>query len=132
MNRKTILAALLAASSAIQANPVWADEAADLAAIRKQLNVMQHDYQAKIRSLEARLAKAERDAKTARNVAQAASRHSSVAAATAGPPEQVAQAAPPPTAPPAPADTSAESAAIPEQSPAPPPTPPTSQNAFNP
>src|SRR3954470_9691798 len=132
MKRQTILAALLAASSAIQANPVWADEAADLAAIRKQLNVMQHDYQAKIRSLEARLAKAERDAKTARNVAQAASRHSSVAAATAGPPEQVAQAAPPPTAPPAPADTSAESAAIPEQSPAPPPTPPTSQNAFNP
>src|SRR3954468_15518414 len=131
MKRQTILAALLAASSAIQANPVCADEAADLAAIRKQLNAMQHDYEAKIRSLEARLAKAERDAKTARNVAQAASRHSSVAAATAAPPEQMAQAQPQP-APPLPADVSAESAPIPEQSPAPPPTPPTSQNAFNP
>src|SRR3954468_3185144 len=130
MKRQTILAALLAASSAIQANPVCADEAADLAAIRKQLNAMQHDYEAKIRSLEARLAKAERDAKTARSVAQAASRHSSVAAATAAPPEQVAQAAP--TTPSPPTDTSAESAPIPEQSPSPPPTPPTSQNAFNP
>jgi hypothetical protein len=131
MKRQTILAALLAASSAIQANPVCADEAADLAAIRRQLNAMQHDYEAKIKNLEARLAKAERDAKTARTVAQAASRHSSVAAATAAPPEQVAQAQPQP-APPSPAEVSAESAPIPEQSPAPPPTPPTSQNAFNP
>src|SRR5580765_1798282 len=55
-----IAAVLLAASPAIS------DEAADLAAIRAQLKVMQHDYDSKIHSLEVRLAKAEADVKAAR------------------------------------------------------------------
>ena len=128
MQRKMILAAAFAVSAGIPVSAARADEASDLAAIRKQLNGMQHEYEAKIRSLETRLAKAERDAKAARTVAQAASRHQVVAAAAPPAPEQVAQAAPSP----APVDMSAESAPIPEQSSAPPPTPPTSQNAFNP
>jgi hypothetical protein len=127
MQRKSIFAAIVAASAGFLIGPAFADEASDLGAIRKQLNAMQHEYEAKIKSLETRLAKAERDAKAARNVAQAASKHQ-VANATPPAPEQVAQAAPAP----APIDTSVESAPIPEQSPAPPPTPPTSQNAFNP
>jgi hypothetical protein len=131
MKRQMILASLLASCTALPVNSALADEATDLAAIRKQLNAMQHEYETKIKTLETRLAKAERDAKAARNVAQAASRRQAVAAAAARPPEQVAQAAAPPASPP-PADISAESAPIPEQSPAPPPTPPTSQNAFNP
>jgi hypothetical protein len=130
MKRQLTLAVLLAATAAIQMNAAHADEATDLAAIRKQINGMQHEYEAKIKSLEARLARAERDAKTARNVAQAASRHPRVAAAANNATAQVAQAAPPWPLPPT--DVSAESAPIPEQSPAPPPTPPISQNAFNP
>ncbi len=128
MIRESILAALVTASAGVPIGPASADETADLAAIHKQLNAMQHEYEAKIKSLETRLAKAERDAKAARSVAQAASKHQAVAAARPPAPEQIAQAA----APPAPADLSAASAPIPEQSPAPPPTPPTSQNAFNP
>lgn len=131
MKRQMILASLLASYAALPLSSAFADEATDLAAIRKQLNAMQHEYEAKITTIETRLAKAERDAKAARSAAQAASRHQAVAAAATRPSEQVAQAAPPP-APPQPADISAESAPIPEQSSAPPPTPPTSQNAFNP
>jgi hypothetical protein len=127
MSRKIVCAALLAASSGFPIGSAFADEAADLAAIRKQLNAMQHEYETKIKTLETRLAKAERDAKAARVVAQAASRHGTIAAAA--PTEQIAQAAPPPLAA---AEVPAESAPIPEQSPTPPTTPPTSQNAFNP
>jgi hypothetical protein len=130
MKRKTIPAALVAASAGFLIGPAFADEASDLAAIRKQLNAMQHEYETKIKTLETRLAKAERDAKAARAVAQAASKPGVVASAAAPRPEEVAQAAAPPL--PASADISAESAPIPEQSPTPPPTPPTSQNAFNP
>lgn len=129
MQRTVTSAALVAAFAGFLATPAFADEASDLAAIRKQLNAMQHEYEAKIKTLESRLAKAERDAKAARAVAQAATKHQAVAAPGPQlPPEQVAQEAPPPP----PADTSAESAPIPEQSPLPPPTPPASQNAFNP
>ncbi len=134
MKRKMFCAALAAASFGYQLLPAAADEASDLAAIRKQLNAMQHDYEAKIRSLETRLAKAERDAKAARTVAQAASKHPVAAVAVAStppssPPQQLAQAAPPS----APIDTSSvEAASIPEQSPTLPSTPPASQNAFNP
>ena len=130
MKRQLTLAALLAATAAIQVSAAHADEATDLAAIRKQLNGMQHEYEAKIKSLETRLARAERDAKTARTVAQAASAHPRVAAVANNATEQVAQAVPPSPLPPT--DASAESAPIPEQSPAPSPAPPTSQNAFNP
>ncbi|MBV9062970.1 MAG: hypothetical protein JOY77_08595 [Alphaproteobacteria bacterium] len=128
MNRTLHFAAL--AGVWLASHSALADEASDLAVIRKQLNAMQHEYEAKIRSLETRLARAERDAKAAKTVAQAASQRQTVVATAAPPsaPEQVAQAVPTP----APIDTSAESAPIPEQWSVPPPTPPTSQNAFNP
>src|SRR2546423_13948297 len=132
MNRKLLCAALAAASLGYPMPSALADEASDLSAIRKQLNAMQHEYEAKIKRLETRLAKAERDARAARMVAQAVGKHP-VAAAAVSPPKEVATAAPPPSdqlaqAAPAPLDTSTESAPIPEQSAALPPTPPTSQN----
>ena len=57
---------LLSIVALLFASPAIADEASDLAAIKAQLKVMQHDYDTKIHSLEVRLAKAEADAKAAR------------------------------------------------------------------
>ncbi len=68
-----IAAVLLAASPAI------ADEAADLAAIKAQLKIMQHDYDSKIHSLEVRLAKADADAKAVRMAAAKPVRSAAVA-----------------------------------------------------
>jgi hypothetical protein len=89
------------------ATPAFADQASDLATIHKQLNLLQHDYQAKIKDLEARLKKAEADAKEARSASASATQSASAAqitaqqvqtsfqaAAEAGP----AEAAPPPPA----------------------------------
>jgi hypothetical protein len=127
MKRKMIPAAVLAACAGMYMSLGHADETADIAAIRKQLNAMQHEYETKIKNLEARLAKAERDARIARNAAQP----SPIAVAKATAPEQVAQTAAPSQS--LPSDTApTESVPIPEESPASPPSPPTSQNAFNP
>jgi hypothetical protein len=108
------------------ASPAFADEAADLAAIKAQLSAMN----SKIHSLEVRLAKAEGDAK----VARAAAARSAHPVAVAGnsqstaqtfdqPAAQVAQAAPAPDAPPQ---------EVADNAPPPPPSAPASNNAFNP
>jgi len=109
-----IVAGMLLASS-----PALADETADLAAIKAQLNTLQHDYGAKIRALESRLAKAEADAKAARAAAADASKSASTAQATA----QTATIT-------ADQSTAALQQAIADN--APPPPPPASNNSFNP
>ena len=58
---------LAAAAASWPAVPAAADEATDLAAIHKQLDSIRHDYESKIKSLELRLARAERDAKAAQS-----------------------------------------------------------------
>ena len=45
------------------APPAFADEASDLAAMKAQLNTLDHEYDGKIRPLESRLEKAEAEAK---------------------------------------------------------------------
>jgi hypothetical protein len=130
MNR--LIISLSIAAALFAASPALADEAADLAAIKAQLGAMN----AKIHSLEVRLAKAEGDAKQAR--AEAARTPHPVAVASKSAPAgaapstaqtfdqpetQVAQAAPAPEA--APQDV------IPDVPP-PPPAAPASNNAFNP
>ena len=102
------------------AAPVFADEAADLAVIRAQLNTLQHEYSSKIRSLEARLAKAEDEAKAAREAAAEAGKSATAAQATAQSATLTAEAS-----------TTALQQAIAE-APPPPPAPPASNNAFNP
>jgi hypothetical protein len=121
MNRLILafsITALLAAAA-----PAAADEAADLAAIKAQLTTMN----AKIHSLETRLAKAETEAKEARAAASRSSRPVAVASGdskstgqTFDQP-QLAQAAPQA----APQDVAPEA-------PPPPAAPPASNNAFNP
>ena len=94
--------------------PAYADEAQDLAAIKAQLNAMDHEYREKIASLEVRLKKAEADAASARAAATKANTTASTAVASArtaqAAAQQVAEAAPAAAA----------------------PTPPASNNAFNP
>jgi hypothetical protein len=113
------------------ASPVFADEVADLAAIKAQLKAMQHNYDSKIHALELRLARAEADAKAARIAAAKPTRPVAVAAdAThqAGqtfdqPAAQQTQIAESPTG--APQD-------VVDNTPPPPPAAPASNNAFNP
>jgi len=114
----------VAATAFLTASPAFADEASDLAAIKAQLNVLQREYGGKIKSLEARLAKAEADAKAARAQAATASKSAQTAQASAAAATQTVdkttadlqQAL---------ADNSAAAAA-------PTPAPPASNNAFNP
>lgn len=108
--------------------PAGANTASDLEAIKAQLNTIQHDYAAKIHSLEVRLAKAEAEAKTAR-----------AAAAKAAKPVVIAKARPQPelqaVGDTTPADQGAPATNQPASDPAgnlPPPPPPASNNAFNP
>src|ERR1043166_35047 len=112
---------LAAAAAAFPALPVAADEASDLAPIHKQLGSIRHDYESKIKSLELRLAKAERDAKAAQATAQAATRVASKPPAPVETAQAPAEAAP---------QEIAEATPAPE--PTPPAAPPTSNNAFNP
>ena len=101
---------------ATQITPAFADEASDLAAIRGQISQMQREYNARIAALDARLKKAETDARAARASAASANKSAGAAQVTA---QQMAQAAQ--TA----AQTPTEAAATPS-------APPTSNNAFNP
>ena len=101
------------------ASPVFADETADLAAIKAQLNTLQHEYGSKIRSLEARLAKAEAEARAARADAATAGKSATAAEATAQTATQTIEAS-----------TAALQQALADN--APPPAPPASNNAFNP
>ena len=125
MNR--LIISLSIAAALFAASPALADEASDLAAIKAQLGAMN----AKIHSLEVRLAKAEGDAKQARAQAAKSARPTAVASGTAPstgqtfdqPTTQVAQAAPAPEAPPQ---------EVTPDVPPPPPSAPASNNAFNP
>ncbi|HEY8949882.1 MAG TPA: hypothetical protein VIM56_13425 [Rhizomicrobium sp.] len=120
--KKLCLVAALMASAAALVSPAYADDAADLAAIRKQLNQIDHEYRAKIENLETRLKKAEADAKAARTAAANASKSAVAAQSDAkAAQQQVAQVAAPPAEPP-PIDS------LPAEA----PTPPASANAFNP
>jgi hypothetical protein len=116
------------------ASPAFADEASDLAAIKAQLKVMQHEYDAKIHSLEIRLTRAEADAKAARTAAAKTSRDSSpVAMASNGTSPSMAQTIDQPQtqiATPAP-DSAPQDVTVADSAP-PPPTAPASNNAFNP
>jgi hypothetical protein len=125
MNR--LIISLSIAAVLFAASPALADEASDLAAIKAQLGAMN----AKIHSLEIRLAKAEGDAKQARVQAAKSARPTAVASGTAPstgqtfdqPAAQIAQAAPAPDAPPQ---------EVTPDVPPPPPAAPASNNAFNP
>lgn len=110
---------LSTAAMLFAASPTFADEAADLATIKAQLNTLQHEYDGKIRSLESRLAKAEAEAKAARAAAAEAGKSATVAQAAADTATQSAQAS-----------TAAVQEAAADT--APPPPPPASNNAFNP
>ncbi|HEY1631958.1 MAG TPA: hypothetical protein VGF56_11625 [Rhizomicrobium sp.] len=112
MSLRFAIAGLLLAASA-QA-PAQADEATDLASIKKQIGLMQKEYNSKITALEARLKKAESEAKTAREQAANAKSSADTAQITA---QQVQQSF----------QTAAEAAP-----PEPPAAPPASNNAFNP
>jgi len=101
-------------------SPACADEATDLAAIKAQLNTIEHEYGGKIRSLENRLAKAEAEAREARAEAAAASRSATVATTAAQAATQSAEAS----------NTAIQQAAA--EAPPPPAAPPASNNAFNP
>jgi len=123
------IAALLFAAS-----PAFADEASDLAAIKAQIKLMQHDYDAKIHSLEVRLARAESDAKAARVAAAKLPRAtapvavaSNVARSTGQTFDQPATQVeiPPP-------DTAPQDVRVADDTPPPPPAAPASNNAFNP
>ncbi|HTT99005.1 MAG TPA: hypothetical protein VMF58_13210 [Rhizomicrobium sp.] len=126
----SIIAALFAAS------PALADEAADLAAIKAQIKLMQHDYDAKIHSLEVRLSKAEAEAKAARVAVAKPSHAAPVAVASNAasttpstgqtfdqPQTQIATPAP---------DAAPQDVAVADNTPPPPPAAPASNNAFNP
>ena len=101
------------------APPAFADEASDLAAIKAQLNTLQHEYDGKICSLESRLEKAEAEAKAARAAATTADKSATAAEATAQSATLTAEAS-----------TTALQQEIAEAPP--PPAPPASNNAFNP
>src|SRR5476651_1187722 len=102
------------------ASPAFADEAADLAAIKAQLNSLEHEYGGKIRSLENRLAKAEADARDARAAAATANRSATAATTAARAATQSAEAS----------NNAVQQAAA--DAPPPAPAPPASNNAFNP
>lgn len=72
--KKLGLAAALMAGASFFIAPAYADDNADLAAIKKQLNAIDHEYRAKIADLEVRLKKAEADAKAARIAAATANK----------------------------------------------------------
>ncbi|HEY8697491.1 MAG TPA: hypothetical protein VIM02_07730 [Rhizomicrobium sp.] len=112
---------LAAAAAACPAVPAAADQASDLAAIHKQLDSIRHDYESKIKSLELRLARAERVAKAAQTAAQATNRAASKSPAPVETAQASAEAAP---------QEIAEATPAPE--PPPPAAPPASNNAFNP
>jgi len=121
------VAVLLAAAPAFAAD-------ADLAAIRREIGAMRHDYETKIRGLEVRLAKAEADARAAKaSAAHANARASTRTRVVAAPPPQSqpqSQSAQTPVV--AAVDTMAP---VPTEVPLPqsgPVTPPTSAGAFNP
>jgi len=118
MKRIATAAAVAATLSVL--SPAFADEVTDVAAIKTQLKGLQRDYDAKIRGLERRLAKAEADAKAARAAAATASTSATTAQTTA----QAATIS-------AEESTKALQQAIADE-PAPAPAPPASNNAFNP
>jgi hypothetical protein len=125
---RTFACALVAATMWLSA-PAMADEAADLAAIKAQLGAMN----AKIHSLEVRLAKAEGEAKEARAAAAKGARPTAVASNTAAP--ATAQTFDQPATVPvtgAAAPDAAPQDVAPEPPPPPPAAPPASNNAFNP
>ncbi len=117
------------------ASPGIADEATDLAAIKAQLKVMQHDYDTKIHSLEVRLAKAEADAKAARlATAKPGKAAAPVALAsnnTAPSTEQTFDQTQTQIVTPAP-EAAPQDATVIDNTPPPPPAAPASNNAFNP
>src|SRR4051812_540043 len=123
------IAALLLAAS-----PALADEASDLAAIKAQIKLMQHDYDTKIHSLEVRLARAESDAKAAR-VATAKPSHpgAPVAVASNAAPSTRQTFDQPATQAEMPApDGAPQDVMVADNTPPPPPAAPASNNAFNP
>ncbi len=117
---KRIVIAAMVAAPLFAVSPAFADEATDLAAIKAQLNALQHEYGGKIRALESRLAKAEAEAKAARAAAATANKSATAAQATAQTATITAEQS-----------TTALQQAMAE---APPPAaaPPASNNAFNP
>ena len=121
------LLALSLTAMLFAAAPALADEASDLAAIKAQLNTLQHEYDGKIRSLENRLAKAEAEAKAARQAAAQATKSATVAQTTAQTATQTAQTATQTAQ--ASSDAVQQAAA---EAPPPAPGPPASNNAFNP
>lgn len=114
-------------------SPAIADEASDLAAIKAQLKVMQHEYDTKIHSLEVRLARAEADAKVARKAVAKPSRPAPVAVASNSAPSTGQTFDQPATqvATPA-ADEAPQDVTVADNTPPPPPAAPASNNAFNP
>jgi hypothetical protein len=111
------------------ASPAIADEAADLAAIKAQLKIMQQNYDSKIHSLEVRLARAEADAKAAR---LATAKHAQpVAIASSAAPAQTADQSATQSTTGTP-DAASQDAAVADNAPPPPPAAPASNNAFNP
>jgi len=115
-----IAAMVFLTGTIIGVSPAFADEAADLAAIKAQLKALEHEYGGKIRLLETRLAKAEADAREARAAAAAANRSASAAstaAQAATPSAEASNTSPPPVV---------------AEAPPPPQAPPASNNAFNP
>src|ERR1700749_3073559 len=128
---------LVPAAALLFASPAFADEASDLAAIKAQLKVMQHDYDTKIHSLEVRLAKAEADAKVARMAAAKPAREavpvavaSNITPATPStgqtfdqPQTQVVTPSP---------DAAPQDVTVADNTPPPPPSASASNNAFNP
>jgi hypothetical protein len=117
--KRIVTAAAVAATLSVFC-PAFADEVTDVAAIKTQLKGLQRDYDAKIRALERRLAKAEADAKEARTAATTASKSATTAQTTA----QAATIS-------AEESTKALQQAIADE-PAAAPAPPASNNAFNP
>jgi len=117
---KALAAAFAIAVIQFATSPAHADQAADLVAIKAQLNALEHDYGDKIRALERRLAKAEADARTARGTAAVANRSAADAASAAQAATRTAEAS----------NMAVQQAAA--EAPPPPPPPPASNNAFNP
>jgi|SRR5579871_1799851 len=117
-SKSTVVAAVLAFF--FVASPALADEAADLAAIKSQLNSIEHEYGDKIHSLENRLAKAEAEARQARAAAAAANQSANAATIAAQAASQSAEAT----------NNAVQQAAA--EAPPPPAAPPASNNAFNP
>lgn len=115
------------------ASPASAAEAADLAAIKAQLKLMQHEYDTKIHSLEVRLARAEADAKAARVAAIKTSHAAPAAVASNATPstgqtfDQATTQVGTPVS-----DAAPQDAVVVDNSPTPPSATPASNNAFNP